>query len=170
MARAQIWSPKSQVRIREACDPATIAARVNRLFLSAGTALAFLLAAAFRWLTLTEFLNDHFDHVALAQQLRLGALPVRDFVDEGMPLMYAISAAAWSLINAPFLSEAIIVALAFAIAAALSFRVAARLSRSMLAAALAVIAQSRSFRAPTAIRSCSCRPWPSPSPAGRSGI
>jgi hypothetical protein len=118
---------------------------VNRLFLSAGTALAFLLAAAFRWLTLTEFLNDHFDHVALAQQLRLGALPVRDFVDEGMPLMYAISAAAWSLINAPFLSEAIIVALAFAIAAALSFRVAARLSRSMLAAALAVIAQVAIF-------------------------
>ena len=145
IARAQIWSPKSQVCIREACDPATIAARVNRLFLSAGTALAFLLAAAFRWLTLTEFLNDHFDHVALAQQLRLGALPVRDFVDEGMPLMYAISAAAWSLINAPFLSEAIIVALAFAIAAALSFRVAARLSRSMLAAALAVIAQVAIF-------------------------
>ena len=118
---------------------------MNRLFLSAGTALAFLLAAAFRWLTLTEFLNDHFDHVALAQQLRLGALPVRDFVDEGMPLMYVISAAGWSLIKAPFLSEAVIVALAYAIAAALSFRVAARLSRSMLAAALAVIAQVAIF-------------------------
>ena len=114
---------------------------MNRLLVSAGTALAFLLAAVFRWLTLTEFLNDHFDHVALAQQLRLGALPVRDFVDEGMPLMYAISAAAWSVIKAPFLSEAVIVALAFAIAAALSFRVAARLSQSMLAAALAVAAQ-----------------------------
>lgn len=101
----------------------------------------FLLAAAFRWLTLTEFLNDHFDHVALAQQLRLGALPVRDFVDEGMPLMYVVSAAAWNVIKSPLLSEAVIVALAFAVAAALSFRVAARLSGSMLAAACAVAAQ-----------------------------
>ena len=124
-----------------AASQPTIAARVNRLLLSAGTALAFLIAAAFRWLTLTEFLNDHFDHVALAQQLRLGALPVRDFVDEGMPLMYVISAAAWSMIKAPFLSEAVIVAVAFAVAAALSFRVAARLSQSWLAAALAVLAQ-----------------------------
>ena len=61
---------------------------VSRPLLLAGIALAFLIAAAFRWLTLTEFLNDHFDHVALAQQLRLGAVPLRDFVDEGMPLMY----------------------------------------------------------------------------------
>ena len=122
-------------------DAGSPSRRVSRPLLLAGIALAFLIAAAFRWLTLTEFLNDHFDHVALAQQLRLGALPVRDFVDEGMPLMYVVSAAVWSLVKAPFLSEAIIVALAFAAAAALSFRTAAVLSRSIMAAALAVIAQ-----------------------------
>lgn len=114
---------------------------VSRPRLLVGMALTFLAAAAFRWLTLSEFLNDHFDHVALAQQLRLGALPVRDFVDEGMPLMYVISAAAWSLIKAPFLSEAVIVAIAFALAAALSFRVAAQVAQSMLAAAIATFAQ-----------------------------
>jgi hypothetical protein len=65
--------------------------RVSRPLLLAGSPFAFLIAAAFRWLTLTEFLNDHFDHVALAQQLRLGSMPLRDFVDEGMPLMYLVS-------------------------------------------------------------------------------
>jgi hypothetical protein len=44
-------------------------------------------------------------------------------------------------VKAPFLAEAIIVALAFAAAAALSFQTAAALSRSIMAAALAVIAQ-----------------------------
>ena len=114
---------------------------VSRPLLLAGMALTFLAAAAFRWLTLSEFLNDHFDHVALAQQLRLGALPLRDFVDEGMPLMYLVSAAAWSLIKTPFLAEAVIVALAFAITAALSFRSAALVSQSILAAAIASVAQ-----------------------------
>jgi hypothetical protein len=122
-------------------DAGSPSRRVSRPMLLAGMTLAFLIAAAFRWLTLTEFLNDHFDHVALAQQLRLGSMPVRDFVDEGMPLMYVVSAAVWSLVKAPFLSEAIIVALAFAAAAALSFRTAAVMSRSIMAAAFAVIAQ-----------------------------
>jgi hypothetical protein len=85
--------------------------------------------------------NDHFDHVALALQLRLGDLPVRDFVDEGMPLMYVVSAAAWELLKSPFYSETVVMALGFAIAAGLSFRLAAILSGSMLAAALAVFAQ-----------------------------
>jgi hypothetical protein len=122
-------------------DTGSPSRRVSRPMLLAGIALAFLIAAAFRWLTLNEFLNDHFDHVALAQQLRLGSLPLRDFVDEGMPLMYIVSAAAWSLMHAPFLSEAVIVALGFAIAAALSFRVASLLSQSVLAAAIATAAQ-----------------------------
>jgi hypothetical protein len=103
--------------------------------------VAFLVAAAFRWLTLEQFPNDHFDHVALAQQLRLGALPVRDFTDEGFPLTYAVSAAAWELLKTPFLAEAIVVVLGFAFAAAISFGAAARASGSLTAAAIAVAAQ-----------------------------
>ena len=106
-----------------------------------GAVAVFLVVLAFRWLTLSEFPNDHFDHVALAQQLRLGAWPVRDFTDEGLPLFYAVSAAAWSLLKAPFLSEAIVMSLGFAIAAALTFAAATRLSRSALAASVAVLAQ-----------------------------
>jgi len=102
---------------------------------------AFLLAAAFRWLTLAEFPNDHFDHVALAQQLRLGALPVRDFTDEGLPLTYIVSALAWTFVKTPFLAEGIVVVIGFALTAALSFLTAARASHSLAAAAFATAAQ-----------------------------
>jgi hypothetical protein len=113
----------------------------RRPLLLLGTALAAFLAFAFRWLNQTEFVNDHFDHVALALQLRLGDLPVRDFVDEGMPLMYVVSAAAWELFTSPFYSETVVIATGFAVAAGLSFRLAATISGSALAAALAVFAQ-----------------------------
>src|SRR5262245_36269604 len=106
-----------------------------------GAAAAFVVVFAFRWLTLAEFPNDHFDHLALAQQLRLGAWPVRDFTDEGLPLAYVASAAAWSLMKSPFLSEAVLVSFGFAIAAALTFVVATRLTRSPTAASAAVLAQ-----------------------------
>jgi len=106
-----------------------------------GAVAVFLVVLAFRWLTLSEFPNDHFDHVALAQQLRLGAWPVLDFTDEGFLLAYAVSAAAWSLTTAPFLAEAIVVSLGFAIAAALTFAAATRISRSAVAAFVAVLAQ-----------------------------
>ena len=106
-----------------------------------GALAAFVVVFAFRWLTLSEFPNDHFDHVAIAQQLRLGAWPIRDFTDEGLPLAYLVSAAAWSLIKSPFLSEAIVVASGFATAAALSVAAAARLSGSFIAASIAVVAQ-----------------------------
>ena len=114
---------------------------MNRLLLSAGVGIAFLAAAAFRWLTLAEFPNDHFDHVALAQQLRLGALPVRDFTDEGLPLTYAVSALAWTILKTPFLAEGVVVTLGFALAAALSFRTAAIASHSLIAAGIAAAAQ-----------------------------
>ena len=114
---------------------------MSRRLLLPGTILAASLAFAFRWLNQTEFVNDHFDHLALALQLRLGDLPVRDFVDEGMPLMYLVSAAAWELWQSPFYSETVVIALGFAIAAGLSFRLAALMSGSLTAAALAVFAQ-----------------------------
>jgi hypothetical protein len=115
--------------------------RPSNLLVLGGMLAAFLLAAAFRWLTLAEFPNDHFDHVALAQQLRLGALPVRDFTDEGLPLTYIVSALAWTFVKTPFLAEGIVVVIGFALTAALSFLTAARASHSLAAAAFATAAQ-----------------------------
>ena len=52
-----------------------------------------LLTIAFRYLSFADFSNDHFVHLSVAQQITMGALPVRDFVERGLPLMPLISAA-----------------------------------------------------------------------------
>ena len=66
---------------------------------SVTTVLGLVACVAFAWrvLTFSDFQNDHFVHLARAQQLLLGDLPIRDFVDPGFPLMYFVSAAAWVL-------------------------------------------------------------------------
>jgi hypothetical protein len=50
--------------------------------------LAFGVATSFRFLALNGFSNDHFLHLAAAQQMLFGEWPTRDFADPGMPLMY----------------------------------------------------------------------------------
>jgi hypothetical protein len=96
---------------------------------------------AFRYLSLSGFSNDHFDHVARGREVLLGAWPVRDFTDPGLPLMYLLSAAVQSLSTAPLLAEGILVATAFAVTAAVSLRLAARASGSFLLALAVVLLQ-----------------------------
>lgn len=109
--------------------------------LPAGMLVSFVVAFSFRWLTLSEFTNDHFIHVALAQQFLLGDWPVRDFVDPGLPLMYLVSAAVQYVVQAPLLSETLIFGVGFALAATLSFRLALLVSGSVLVSAGAVLLQ-----------------------------
>lgn len=91
-------------------------------------------AAAFwyRFLTFTQFANDHFVHVALGQQMARGAWPVRDFVDRGAPLMSLVAAAGQVVLGEGLRSELVVTCLALAIAAALCVYVAARLSGSLV--------------------------------------
>jgi hypothetical protein len=108
---------------------------------------------AFRWLSLADFKNDHFDHVARAYQVLLGDWPVRDFVDPGMPLTYLVSAAAIEALDGRvFLAETLLFATAFALAAALSWRCSMQASGSAaiatLCAALQVAAVPRSYSYP----------------------
>ena len=42
---------------------------------------------AYRYLAYSGFPNDHFVTLSRAQQILLGEVPVRDFVDPGLPLM-----------------------------------------------------------------------------------
>jgi len=56
--------------------------------------IVFVLVAALRFLALSGFPDDHYVHLAGAQQMLYGEWPSRDFVDLGAPLSYAISAAA----------------------------------------------------------------------------
>lgn len=106
-----------------------------------GAAAAFAAAAAWRVVTFSGFQNDHHVHLARAQQIILGDLPVRDFVDPGMPLMYLTSAAAWWLWGGSPGTELLVVALGFGIGAACTVLVVSRLTGSVLLAAGAALVE-----------------------------
>jgi hypothetical protein len=105
-----------------------------RIAVAAGAAFAVTLA--WRFLTFTGFTNDHYAHVALAQQWLLGDRPVRDFVDPGWPLTYLLSAAAWRLGGDAMWIEWALTATALGIAAACTLIAAYRLSGSLAIAGL----------------------------------
>jgi hypothetical protein len=101
-----------------------------------------VLAFAYRYLTFTEFANDDFLHLTTGQQITLGELPVRDFVERGIPLMAVVSAFGQSVLGEGLRSELVLVSMLYAIAAAVCFLLAARLSGSIavgMAMAAAVI-------------------------------
>ena len=95
---------------------------------------AGLLTFAWRFLTFVGFTNDHYIHIALAQQVLLGDLPVRDFTDVGWPLQYLLTAAAWRVAGDALAVEFAIAAGSFALGAAFSVIVAHRLSGSLFIA------------------------------------
>ena len=100
---------------------------------------AFAATLAWRFLTFTGFTNDHYVHLALAQQLLLGDRPIRDFADSGWPLMYLLSAAAWRLTGDTLAVEWSIAAGSFAIGAACTVVAAYRLSGSLVIGLLVTI-------------------------------
>src|SRR5678816_941476 len=91
------------------------------------------LAFGFRLVTLSGLSNDHYMHMAWAQQLLFGELPGRDFVDPGMPLAYVLSAGVQALRPGPF-SELFFSAVMLGVAAAATGSVARRLTGSWLIA------------------------------------
>jgi hypothetical protein len=101
----------------------------------------FALTALFRFLALSNgFTNDHFIHLASAQQVMLGDWPTRDFLDHGMPLMYFTSAAAQFLFDHTLFGEAVVVASALALAAVLTALAVRELTGSwVLGLAMAVL-------------------------------
>jgi hypothetical protein len=89
-----------------------------------------------RVLTFAGFNNDHYVHLAGAQQILLGEWPVRDFVDVATPLMFVVHAAAQVLFGPALGVEQAIVAVGFAVGAVCTVVVAARLSGSVTIALL----------------------------------
>jgi hypothetical protein len=124
----------------------------NRAVLGSSVLAVVLVTFAWRFLGFAGFNNDHYVHVARGYQMLLGEWPVRDFVDPGMPLMYAVSALGRKVLGPALGVEWLIVALAFAIAAACTVVAAARLSRSvaigLLVALFEVLLNPRSFGYP----------------------
>jgi len=105
--------------------------RVGLVVLALGTGgVAFGL----RYLLFRDFANDHYQHLARAQQMLLGGLPVRDFAESGLPLTAGLSALAQLLLGPGLHSELIWIGAAFALAAGLSVVAAVRTSGSLVLA------------------------------------
>jgi hypothetical protein len=88
-------------------------------------------AIALRFLTSGALENDHFVMLALANQVVLGELPVRDFVDPGMPLSYLPQAAAAAIFGPTLLTYTVVAIVLLAAAAAVTFVVARQASGSL---------------------------------------
>ena len=112
-----------------------------------------LLVGVFRYLSVAGFSNDHYMHVAAGQQISMGELPSRDYVEFGLPLMELLSAIPfWILPDAPLFGEAVLVALMFGLAAVLTLYAARRLTGSwwiaVLVVALEVVIFPRTYSYP----------------------
>jgi hypothetical protein len=112
--------------------------RPRRSFLIfAGVGIA---AFAYRFLSANRLTNDHYMHLAWAQQVLLGDVPGRDFVDPGMPLTYALSALVQYVWPGPF-SEVLLTTALLGAAAGLTAWVIHNLTRSTVAAVIAASVQ-----------------------------
>jgi hypothetical protein len=83
-------------------------------------AVVGVLVFGFRYMANTGFSNDHFHHLTQAQQVVLGAWPIRDFVDPGWPLTILMSAAAMVTLGHSLFAETVLVSAAFAASAMLT--------------------------------------------------
>jgi hypothetical protein len=111
-------------------------------------ALALVVGAsafALLFLTLDSFPNDHYVHLARAQAMLAGDLPIRDYTEEGVPLTVALSALAQRVLGpAPF-AEFVLVLVSFSVAAAVTFWAARQLTASRVLGLLAALAQVVAF-------------------------
>jgi hypothetical protein len=124
------------------------AGRVGRVV---GVAALFAALFLFR-LSTASITNDDYLHLSTAQQVVIGAVPVRDFIDPGELLFYLTSAAAQVLLGRSMLSEVLLDAFLLSLGQVLVFVVAARAARSvvvgLLVAAIPVVIVERLYSYP----------------------
>src|SRR6266545_7023504 len=101
----------------------------SRRALRRAAVAAGAIAFGFRLIDVRDLSNDHYMHLAWAQQVLFGELPGRDFVDPGMPLMYTLSAIVQWIWPGPF-SEAAWSCVLIALAAMATFVVVIDLTGS----------------------------------------
>lgn len=106
----------------------------------AAAAAVGVAALAFRTLAQGRLQNDHYMHLAWAQQILLGDLPGRDFVDPGMPLLYTLSALLQYARPGPF-TEVLLTSAMLSIAAALTYWLVRSLTGSWPLALAAVVVE-----------------------------
>ena len=86
--------------------------------------------------------NDHFGYLAMAQQLALGELPLRDFLDHGALLHIAASAALQVIFGHQLLAEMLMCWLLIALGNTIAFYLASRLSGSYVIGFVTAVAST----------------------------
>ena len=139
-ARTQLLSSDQDLRYErkavEAAGPAARAAQALpfRLWHTRSTWIlggaVFVVSFLFRFMAQPNLTNDFFVHVAGGRQMLLGEWPVRDFVDLGLPLMFATSAVAEWIGGYTLLSEVTVALVFMSLGAVLVFVLATEVSRS----------------------------------------
>jgi len=108
--------------------------------------LAFVITSGFRFLTLGDgFPNDHFVYITGGWQMLFGEWPTRDWVDPGLPLMFAASALAQAIFGKVLFAEAVLVSGAFGLGAALTAAAVLELTGSLWIAILAAVLEVAVF-------------------------
>ena len=112
---------------------------------AAASGVMFAMTMALRFLGLVRFTNDEYVQLAGAQQMLFGEWPTRDFLDPGLPLSYAASAASQLIFGRTLFAEAMLTSAAFGLAAALTVVAARRLSGSLLIGIVAALIEVAIF-------------------------
>src|SRR4030095_14600489 len=94
-----------------------LTASTRRPSLLAASIIVALLAFGYRYTSLNGFSNDHFVHLARAQAMLAGDLPIRDYTEEGVPLTVRLSAGAQLLFGQSLFAEAVLVVTSLSVAA-----------------------------------------------------
>jgi hypothetical protein len=88
------------------------------------------------------FSNDHFIHLARAQAMLAGDWPIRDYVEEGVPLTVLLSAGAQRVLGESPWAELVMTTGAMAVAAGVTCWLTAAFTRSALAGLFAALLQA----------------------------
>jgi len=106
----------------------------------------FVLAGCFRFLALKSgFVNDHFVYITGGRQMLYGEWPTRDWLDPGLPLMFAASALAQKIFGPTLFAEGMLISIAFGLAAALTAAGVRQLTGSMAVGILAAVVEVAVF-------------------------
>ena len=103
--------------------------------------LLAIFAFGYRFVTLSGFSNDHFVHLARAQAMLAGDLPIRDYTEEGVPLTVVLSAAAQHLLGESIFAEVVLVLTSLAVGAGITCWLSSRVTGSLLIGASAALLQ-----------------------------
>lgn len=127
-------------------------APTRRPSLLAVSIIVAVVAFGYRYTSLSGFTNDNFLHLARAQAMVAGDLPIRDYTEEGLPLMVLLSAAAQLAFGQSLFAEAMLVFVSLSIAAGVTCWLASRVTGSILlgvgAALLQVLVYPRLYSYP----------------------